>query len=270
MKLTRTRILLFIALTALFVSIPAIVSAQVIPHTITGKVYVNGRIAPAGATVEAFIDDVKVADDAIDAQGTYFLLVVPRGNQNFTGKTITFKVSGGTAFETKQWQSAGDDTGFDLNVAGPGSSRPTATPRPTRRPTSTPRRVVTSVPGPRGPAGPAGPQGEPGPAGETGPAGERGPAGPQGPKGDQGPVGPRGETGPQGNEGPRGNTGSQGNVGQTGPQGVVGPAGATGVQGPSGPSGSDGNFLIAIIALVVALLALLVAIGRWIWELQTG
>ncbi len=273
MKLTRTRILLFIAVTALLVSIPAIVSAQVIPHTITGKVYVNGRVAPAGATVEAFIDDAKVADDAIDAQGTYFLLVVPRGTQNFTGKTITFKVSGGTAAETKTWQSAGDDTGFDLNVAGPGGSSQstnTPTPRPTTRPRTTTSTGPRGPAGPAGPVGPAGPQGEPGLAGEAGADGIAGRAGPQGPKGDQGPVGPPGETGSQGSEGPRGDTGAQGHLGQTGPQGVAGPPGATGVQGPAGPPGSSGNFLIAIIALVIALLALLVAIGRWIWELQTG
>ena len=278
MKLTRTKFLFIIAIMALLVSVPAIVSAQSIPHTITGKVYVNGRLAPSGATVEAFIDNAKVADDDVDAEGVYFLLVVPRGTQNFTGKTITFTVTGGPAAETKQWASGGDDSGFDLNVAGPGGSS-TSTPTPTRRPTVAPRTTTSSSTGPRGPAGPAGPlgpagprgiQGEAGLQGDEGPAGSAGPSGPQGPKGDVGSSGSLGNAGPLGPEGPRGGTGAQGYIGQTGPQGVAGPAGATGVQGPSGPPGSSGSFLIAVIALIVALLSLLVAIGRWIWELQTG
>ena len=47
MKLTRTRILLFIAVTAVLVAIPAIALAQaVIPYTVRGTAYVNNQAAP--------------------------------------------------------------------------------------------------------------------------------------------------------------------------------------------------------------------------------
>ena len=278
MKLTRTRILLFIAVTAVLVAIPAIALAQaVIPYTVRGTAYVNNQAAPEGISIAAFIGDDRVEQVNTRSGGIYQLVIqAPTDGTSYEGKVITFQIQGAEAVETAVWRARITES-LNLTTAGPGSSRPTPVPtrRPTvraRTPTPTPRAVQGPT-GPRGPAGPPGPTGipgEPGPVGEPGPSGSRGETGPQGPKGDQGPVGPPGETGPQGPSGPRGETGSQGNMGQTGAQGVAGPAGATGVQGPSGPSGSDGNFLIAIIALVVALLALLVAIGRWIWELQTG
>ena len=277
MKLTRTKILLFIAVTALLVSIPAIVSAQTErPHIVRGVAKVNSQPVPANIPIAALIDDERVEEVNTIAGGSFVLVIPPpTDGSSFANKPITFTINGAPAQETATWIS-GPDTVIDLNTAGPGSSRATNTPTP--RPTVRPRTTTTTA-GPRGPAGPAGPagprgpagsQGDPGAAGEAGQAGSDGAVGPQGPKGDQGPVGPPGGMGAQGPEGPRGETGAQGHVGQTGSQGVAGPPGATGVQGPSGPPGSSGNFMIAIIALVIALLALLVAIGRWIWELQTG
>ena len=274
MKLTRTKVLLIIAITALLISIPAVVSAQsaALPHTFLGVVYVDNSVATTGTTVQALIDGRVVATHTITDPGKYFLLIPPAtSNPGNTGKTVTFRVRGLLARETAVWASLGDDRDFNLNASTTAATN-TPTPRPTTRVvtrnTSTP--VVRQGPAGRGARGAIGPIGLAGPRGEQGQQGATGPQGPKSDPGDRGPQGPEGETGLPGPEGPRGESGPLGYIGQTGPQGVAGPSGAVGVQGPTGPVGSSGSFMIAVIALVVALLALLVAIGRWIWELQTG
>ena len=275
MKLTRTKVLLIIAITALLISIPAIVSAQTIPHTFLGTARVDGQLVSSTTSIEALIDGNKVADGRVTTLGTYFLQINPSTGTSFSGKTITFRIGGLVANETATWVSEGDNRGFNLNASTTAATN-TPTPRPTTRVvtrnTSTPdgRQGPAGPTGPAGPRGPTGLDGSAGPPGEPGPQGATGLQGPKGDPGDRGPQGPASETGPPGPEGPRGESGPLGYIGQTGPQGVAGPSGSVGVQGPTGPVGSSGSFLIAGIALVVALLALLVAIGRWIWELQTG
>ena len=271
MKLTRTKILLFTAIVALLVAIPAVVSAQDIPHFFAGNAYVDN--APArNATVEAYINGVRVESVRTNASGFYVLPVAPAtSGPSYTGQTVTFKVAGHDAAETAIWSSQGSDTSFNLNASST-AAPPTSTPRPTPtrvtgRPTAVPTRAVFNQPGPTGRPGPPGPTGLPGAPGATGIPGQDGLPGATG---RPGATGLPGATGVPGERGALGDRGPQGYVGQPGPQGVAGPTGATGVQGPAGPPGSSGNFLIAIIALVIALLALLVAIGRWIWELQTG
>jgi hypothetical protein len=272
MNLTRTKILFFTAIVALLVSIPAVVSAQDIPHFFAGNAYIDNSLAPGNTTVEAYINGNRVGDIArTNASGFYVLPVPPAsgGQPSHSGQTVTFKVRGLDATETAVWAPAGSNTSFNLN-ASTTAARPTNTPRPTAaprltqtRPTNTPRPAF---------AGP-GPTGRPGATGQTGATGEPGATGIPGATGRTGGPGLPGATGlpgSAGDAGDRGDRGPQGYVGQQGGQGVAGPTGATGVQGPSGPPGSSGNFLIAIIALIVALLALLVAIGRWIWELQSG
>lgn len=271
MKITRTGILLLIAVAALVVSLPSIVLAQSSPpHEVFGRASINGQAVAAGVVVTAHIDNSQVEQVRTTAGGIYRIQLNPPPGQVYAGKQVTFRIGGQTATQTIRWTS-GEAQLLNLNA-----SSNTPTPRPTARTTArntpTPRVIQgpkgdTGATGPRGQEGAAGPQGDSGPAGPAGPQGSHGS---QGPKGDLGPVGPSGETGQTGSEGPRGDSGPQGYIGQTGPQGVAGPAGPAGVQGPTGPIGSSGSFLIAIIALVVALMALLVAIGRWIWELQTG
>ena len=265
MKLSRSKAILAFVAVSIVVSIPAIVSAQgEIPHTIFGTAYIDGTVAPDGTLVQAFIDGQEVDRTNTTARGIFFLQIDPAPAQ--AGKTISFRVRGMLAAESLSWVSRGDTRNFRLNA----SANPTNTPRPTntRRPVNTPRPTAASAPTIiRGPQGPPGATGLPGATGIPGPTGLPGGTGIPG---IQGPIGFPGDQGPPGPEGPRGDQGPQGYIGQTGPQGVAGPSGLGGPQGPVGPAGSSGNFLIAIIALVVALLALLVAIGRWIWELQTG
>ena len=272
MRLPRTRILILVAMVAILASLPAILSAQSeIPHTVFGKAYIDGRIAPTGTSVEAYIDGKKVNEANTNASGTYFLLIPPSTGSSHAGKAISFRVRGMNArsSEAITWASAGNHKDIRLDA----STAPTPTPRPTatRRPAATPRPAATSAPTViRGPQGPPGATGVPGATGIPGAPGATGIPGGTGVPGDRGPVGSAGDQGPPGEDGPAGVRGPQGYIGQTGPQGVAGPSGLSGPQGPAGPAGSSGNFLIAIIALIVALLALLVAIGRWIWELQSG
>ena len=277
MPLTRSKVLVAIVAVAILVSIPAIVSAQgTPPHGIVGVVVINGQPAPVGTTVALRFNNGTIDTDTISAGGIY-RVEVPSGGPYPRG-SISFLVNGQRADASfpngSEWTWSGTWREGHLEIVDLSSpatrSEPTNTPRPTstRRPSST-ARSTTAV-GPtiiRGPQGPPGATGQPGATGIPGP---RGIPGGTGIPGEQGPIGFPGEQGQPGPEGPRGEQGPQGYIGQTGSQGVAGPTGLSGPQGPAGPPGSSGNFLIAILALVVALLALLVAIGRWIWELQTG
>ena len=277
MKLTRALYLVLLTLVLLIVSIPSVALGQDgPPHGIVGNVRINGQLAAPGTAVSAIINNQALARTSVAAGGSY-RLQIPAG-ENYGTNPISFQVNG-RAVDAKDasgraWTGTWSGGGLDLvNLVSPSTStRAAPTTAPTRVTTTVTRRtpVPTAARGPVGPQGPAGPQGAQGAQGGTGPQG--GP-GVQGPKGDQGPVGPPGERGLQGDLGPRGGTGPQGYIGQSGQQGIAGPSGSQGVQGPegdTGAAGSSGSFLIAMVALVVALLALLVAIGRWIWELQTG
>ena len=279
MKQVRTKFLLLTAFAVLLMTLPAIALAQQSPpHQFFGIARIDGRLAPTGTTVVAMVGTQRAAQGTVSDEGRgSFSLQIPSGGA-FGNQPITFQVNGNLARATttsgSPWSKSFSSGGLDivnLSSSSTGTAS-TPTPRPTARVTrNTPTPVVMEgPPGPAGPTGPRGPMGPAGPAGPRGELGDTGLTGPQGPKGDPGPVGPPGDTGPPGPEGPRGDPGQQGYIGQTGPQGVAGPVGSAGVQGPAGPAGSSGSFLVAIIALVVALLSLLVAIGRWIWELQTG
>ena len=270
MKVNRTLLIVLVAVAALLVSIPAIVSAQAeAPHRFSGKAFADGKEAAVGTLIEAVdssgqrISSVQVRTISLAFN---FQINVPRP---FTGTTISFRVGGVDAAETATWERGVHTYPFTLNASS--TVVPSTQAAPTSVPTAIPtRRIVVPTTAPRvvrGETGPVGPPGEPGPAGAAGSAGAPGEPGPIGFPGEPGPPG---QTGPEGPAGATGEVGSRGEAGRSGAQGVAGPAGPPGVQGPIGPAGSPGNFLIAIVALVVALLALLVAIGRWIWELQTG
>lgn len=278
MKLTRTKVFFLVALFAILVGGPALVSAQSPPHAIFGNVNINGRPGPVGTEITVVFNSQVLDSDTVDNAGRYYV-EVPAGGPYPRG-SITLRVNGqvadandptGRAWAWSGPRVEGRAEPVDLSIPST-RSQPTNTPRPTptRRPTptSTPRPTAVAVQvGPRGPQGPPGATGLPG---ATGAPGATGVPGGTGIPGDRGPVGSQGEQGPEGQAGSAGERGPQGYIGQTGAQGIAGPSGLSGPQGPAGPPGSSGNFLIAIIALVVALLALLVAIGRWIWELQTG
>ena len=263
MKLPPSRLLLLIAIAALLaVSIPAIVSAQEPPpNRFYGAVRIDGNPAPPGTPIEAFARGVSAAKTTVTSAGRY-LFDVPRLSN---GTPLTFKVSGYDVVETATWQQ-GQRTPLDLNAssvaAQPTEPPPTVapTPRPTVRVVRPTPNPITSRPIP-GPQGEQGEKGDPGLQGPPGLAGAQGLRGIPGADGVSGQAGPKGLSGDQGPEGERGPRGLQGVGGQAGPQGG---------QGITGAQGNSGNALLAIIALVLAVLALLVAIGRWIWELQSS
>ena len=264
MSKTRTVFLVLVAVAALLASVPAIVSAQVPPpNRFHGSVTVDGRPASVGTTVAAWANGRQVATVVTTTLGRYPILEVSGLSPN---TPVSFRVNGVEANETANWQQ-GTVTPLNLTASS------TAVPATEAAPTEEPTRAPTVV---RGATGPRGLPGEPGQDGEQGPQGEPGPAGPQGLRGIPGADGAPGVDGAPGAAGPQGEPGPRGPQGEAGPQGLqgapgaAGPAGPQGNQGPAGPAGSSGNFLIAIIALAVAFLALLVTIARWIWDMQAG
>lgn len=256
---TRTVFLALISVAALLVSVPAIVSAQSesLPNRFHGSVTIDGQPAPVGTTVSAWANGEEAANAIVPARDPYLLEV--RGVTQ--GTEITFRVNEIDADQTAKFQVGGNTTlnlTASSTVAEPTQAAPT--PAPTARP-----QTVRGAPGPRGPQGELGPQGEAGEQGPPGPVGPQGVRGIPGADGAPGMAGPQGEPGPPGPQGPQGEAGSQG---LQGAPGSAGPSGPQGNQGPAGSAGSSGNFLIAIIALSVAFLALLVTIARWIWDMQ--
>ncbi len=260
MTITRTRFILLIAVTALLLSIPAIVSAQSArPSKYGGNAFIDGEKAPEGTLVEALSGETVVGSTKVKeaSDQTNYILIVEKPSGPLE---LTFKVDGKVAEETptsidgeetSTWMDGKIRSGVDLHA-----NSVVATPTPPATPT--PQSTTAPV---RGPVGPAGPAGEMGAAG---------PQGPQGIRGAEGAQGPTGERGADGRTGPQGETGVQGIQGPQGVAGPSGPSGPAGSQGVAGPAGSSGSFLIAIIALVVAFLALLIAVGFWIWGLQSS
>ena len=275
MKLTRSRLLLLLTFAALLVIFPALVYGQAPPpppHQFVGKAYVDGSVVAAGVLVEAIIDGATVRQVRTAAGGSYSLQLGQPSGRVYTGKQVSFKVDGNAVSQNVTWTS-GEAQILDLRASSTTTTPSTRAPIRVNTPVVRNTAVPAQARGPQGPVGPIGPEGPQGSQGLQGDPGPQGDAGFPGPKGDQGLVGPPGERGPQGESGSRGEPGPQGYIGQTGQQGISGPSGSQGVQGPEGDTGtpgSSGAFLIAMIGLIVALLALLVAIGRWIWELQTG
>ena len=267
MKLTRTSILVLVAAVALLMSIPAIVSAQADrPSRFAGNAYIDGRKVPDGTLIEALSEGAIVGTALTATRSANFNYILdasrPVGTQQ-----LTFRVGGFPTPETATWVDGRTTQPFNLNASSTTVPPTQALPTPTPSPTPRVIRPTVTVRGPVGPQGPEGPAGPPGDTGPAGPAGPRGIPGADGVPGADGAQGPPGERGADGSPGQQGETGPQG---PPGPQGLQGDPGPSGVQGPPGPQGSSGNFWIAIIAVVVAFLALAVAVGRWVWDLQTN
>ena len=199
-------------------------------HRYIGTAFLDNRVAPAGTTVQAHAGTSILATATVTQTGIYILAITrPQDSP-----VITFTLDGNLATQTATWQEPGV-TNLDLLA-----STQQQTPPADRNGTpAQPGYAPAGPAGPEGPAGPAGPEGVEGPAGPAGPAGPEGPAGPAGPSGPEGPQGADGEPGEQGTQGP---------------------------PGPPGINGASGNtpltFIMAIIALCVAVCALAVAVLR--------
>ena len=173
------------------------------PAVLAGTAWLDGVLAPAGATVIAMQGDRELARIGVKADGRFGPLQISSPPSR---ADVYFLVDGRRADYELTWRS-----GFlkaDVELRAPTVAQPSATATPTAAtmsPTNTPAPtaapvVVSGPPGPQGEPGPAGP---PGAQGLPGPQGEPGPAGSQG---EPGPPGPEGPEGPEGEEGPRGRT----------------------------------------------------------------
>ena len=192
--MTKMRFLALLAVLALFLTLPAIASAQQVPpHVFIGTATENGVPAPVGRAVTASIDGVVVGSTTVKAGGGYTLLV----NQG-TGTAITFKVGNLDAAQTATWVQGGGGV-LDLVVGGAGAAG-----------------AADAAVGPAGQAGPPGSKGEQGATGDRGPAGPSGPSGADGPAGAAGPAGGPGSAGPAGTVGPAGPAGGGGALGLIG------------------------------------------------------
>ncbi len=193
--MTGSKILVAAAITALFLLLPSIASAQrAIPHAFFGSATVSGGPAMDGVSVAAFVDGQQIDSVAVSGGSYPVLFVEPSLGGGFAGKTVSFTIGGIPAAETAIWVE-GEVTILNL-TADPSQ----ATPEP---PPPTPI-VIVGEKGSTGPSGPPGPQGV---QGVSGPAGAGGPAGPAG---QPGPAGASGASGTQGLLGPPGLPGETG------------------------------------------------------------
>ena len=254
--MTKLKILaLMVGMVLLFV-IPAVVSAQVLPHVIQGNAAIDGDPAADGTMVMAMIDGEEVASDDV-TKGRYSLLIDQGQTGNFAGKTVTFMVGDYAAERTLMWASGGGDPSFDLNgVSGmmPGETMEPATMEP--EPTATPLPK-----GRRGDKGPTGDPGDKGAAGDKGDPGDKGAAGDKGATGDAGAAGDKGATGDAGASGDKGPSGDSAPTGDTG---AAGPAGSAGADGAEGAKGKSGGGALAIVALILGIVAILGAGGAFL------
>ena len=88
----------------------------ILPHFFKGTVSTTNSPGPVpeGTVVEAWVDDVKKAETAVNQ--TRYQLVVP-GEVGDEGKIISFKVDDVQADQTAAWVSGALDNDFDLTIA---------------------------------------------------------------------------------------------------------------------------------------------------------
>ena len=121
--LVRTPSLMLIAVVALLVSLPAIVSAQVPPpNRFFGSVTIDGRPAPVGTTVVAWANGQQVGMVVTTTVGSYPTLEVSGLSPN---TPITFRVNGVEANETASWEQG---TVTPLNLTASSTALPLLTP----------------------------------------------------------------------------------------------------------------------------------------------
>jgi cobalamin biosynthesis Mg chelatase CobN len=189
----KVKVLALLSVMALFLTIPAVVSAQAVPpNAFVGTASIDSAASVDGTSVTAWVDGTQAGSDTVTG-GSYSLLV-DQGEGSFAGKTVSFKVGGFDAAETTTWEQGGATV---LNLTAL-SGAPTPTPAPT---------------------------GGTGADGADGPAGPRGPAGATGADGADGAAGSAGLPGPAGSAGLPGSAGSAGSTGSAGIAGVDGSSG---------------------------------------------
>ena len=128
---------IFLIVFFLALAFPAVISAQTVPtHKFAGTVTIDG-ISANGATVTALIDGSRVASSKT-IQGRYTLSVTQTSRSSFSGKIVSFDVSGNPVKSTAIWKAGGSR---ELNISVRTAQRVTPKPevRPTLSPTSRPK-----------------------------------------------------------------------------------------------------------------------------------
>ena len=123
MKLTRTGFPLLIAVAALLVSIPAVVSAQGTdrPNRFSGNAFIDGQKAPPGTLIEALSGGTVVGTATVSVRSANinYILDVSRPSG---GLALTFKVGGNAATQTATWQDGKVTYPFPLNASSDGDA----------------------------------------------------------------------------------------------------------------------------------------------------
>ena len=106
--MTKSRLILILAVMALVLTLPSVVSAQrVPPHVFVGSATIDGVAAEDGAIVTAWIDDAEVASATI--AGGSFTLVIDQEDSTYAAKAISFLLDGQSVAETATWMQGGGD-----------------------------------------------------------------------------------------------------------------------------------------------------------------
>ena len=144
---------LFLIAVFFALSFPAAVSAQPVPtHKFAGTVTIDG-VSANGATVTAFIDGSRVASSKT-IRGRYTLSVEQTSRTSFSGKIISFEVSGNPVESTAIWKAGGSSK---LDFSTKTALQLTPTPRPKVKPILVPTlkpKVRPTLTPPRPKAGP--------------------------------------------------------------------------------------------------------------------
>lgn len=89
-----------------------------IPNRFTGEVILNGTGAPAGTTIEAFIDGELRGSIVVESPGRYEHLSVTGSDSDDDDNAVTFTVGGLTANQTGTWVAMRDSAQILKLVAG--------------------------------------------------------------------------------------------------------------------------------------------------------
>ena len=94
---------------------PADELSRVPPHAFVGKATVDGRAAPDGTAVTAWVEGISgpAAESTVSA-GNYVLKVVQRGSVPLVNKKVTFKIGDRDAVQGAVWEPGGAD---ELNLS---------------------------------------------------------------------------------------------------------------------------------------------------------
>jgi len=86
-----------------------------LPHYFGGTVSTSRGSVPEGTVVEAWMEGVKKADDTVNNQSRYELIVP--GEVGDEGKIVSFTVAGVQASQTAAWETGGLSENFDLTIS---------------------------------------------------------------------------------------------------------------------------------------------------------